>query len=270
MAVPVRKTVVIQVELEFSFYVLLCMAIRLLHHKFDDDDVRPFLRDYFDGCTPHSGGNSCGPVKASVLLLGCIAVQPHRKDEEDGDGPFKELSFLWPDEDAPSDSLQKSKTGAAEAGPHQPAAQPPLPGSEGQSDASSSAPTQPTPRSPEKHHPLNDVFEMLLSWFSAYRTLLRPKKFNPTARSVVQPPSNNDDAFCFDSLEDPSHIIDLKSNPLLDPQSDAGSESGTQSEGLDASPRRRRMTPLAPTRRPAPRYGRKRKSSVDVRISWRS
>ncbi|KAI0776259.1 hypothetical protein BD413DRAFT_264068 [Trametes elegans] len=226
-----RKTIVIQDELESFFHVLLYMAIRLLHHNFDDDDVRPFLRDYFDGCTPHSSGNSCGPVKANVMLFGCITVQPHRKDEEDGDVPVKELCFLWPDEDAPSDSSQKGKTDAAEVGPPQPTAQPPFPGSEGQSDASSSAPTQPRPQSPEKHHPLNDIFKTLLSWFSAYHTLRRPENLNPTARSVVQPPSNNDDALFFDSLEDSSDIIDLESNPLLDPQSDAGSESGTESEG---------------------------------------
>ncbi|KAI0776263.1 hypothetical protein BD413DRAFT_708959, partial [Trametes elegans] len=64
------KTIVIEDELESFFHVLLYMAIRLLHHNFDDYYVPQFLREYFDGYTPVITGSTSGMLKTGVMKTG--------------------------------------------------------------------------------------------------------------------------------------------------------------------------------------------------------
>ncbi|KAI0776256.1 hypothetical protein BD413DRAFT_669404 [Trametes elegans] len=224
------KTIIIQDELESFFHVLLYVAIRLLHHNFDDHHVPQFLREYFDGYIPLITRNTCGALKREVMTTGRILLWSE-KDQKDV--PPKKLLFISPSSDnAPTaghDGNDESGSSSLQV-PAQPNQSPgndeTLQQSEGSQEPSASPPS--TAPAPNYNHPLNHIVAKLLSWFKAYYTLQESDHDEPAVKRNVQPRAMTEDALQLSALDGDDY--DLASE-----HSDSEDSESSSSAAEDAS-----------------------------------
>ncbi|PIL33435.1 hypothetical protein GSI_04057 [Ganoderma sinense ZZ0214-1] len=191
---PYRK-IVVQDELEAFFHVLLYYAIRFLPHNLAENSVGKFLHDYFDAYTPGPLGHyTCGRAKIDAMEHGVISLRTYHGGE---DAKNVALRFRFPTaEEIQQLSSQNNK--AAATPPPSPRCAPSSPAPRSSPcPAGASHPQEPSPSPPssplfgsdltplpsedtmpptedktkEKDHPLNEIIQKLLSWFSAYYAL---------------------------------------------------------------------------------------------------
>lgn len=136
------KPIVVADELECFFHVLIYYAVRFLHHNLPDQFVGLFLNNYFDASSGHTqNGHLTAPaLKRASMKVGNISL--------DEFGVKDTLRFMWVDDAQPQDNALRNAGSNARAV---------------------------TTRT-DLEHPLNQLIETLLSWFSALYTLEAPKK----------------------------------------------------------------------------------------------
>ena len=206
---PFRK-IVIQDELEAFFHVLLYYAVRFLYHNLSRENVGHFLHGYFDDYTPNASGYRCGAMKLHAMESGVISLRRYNNDNDKHNlvlrfrrptaeelaeltrqknatstpnvlplpTPAPRLSTPAPPSDLSPASPRASLACDASLSPDSRSTSPAacsLFGSEltALSTAGSSPPPEDSPKQaePQKDHPLNDIIQRLLSWFSAYYAL---------------------------------------------------------------------------------------------------
>ena len=207
--------IVIQDELESFFHVLLYYAVRFLYHNLSHENVGHFLHNYFDDYSTHASGYRCGNVKLHAMETGVISLRSFNGDNDEKNIVLRfrcptaeELERLAPQKAAttspsvpsppsPNARLSSSappsspsraspRTASAYDATHSSDSRIASPGASSLfgseltalSTAGSSPPPEepPKPAEPEEDHPLNDIFERLLSWFSAYYALDAERK----------------------------------------------------------------------------------------------
>ena len=192
---PYRK-IVVQDELEAFFHVLLYYAIRFLPHNLAENSVGKFLHDYFDAYTPGPLGHyTCGRAKIDAMEHGVISLRTYHGGE---DAKNVALRFRFPTAEEirqlssqnekaaatpppsplavpSSPALRSSPCPAGAAHPRrEPSPSPPsspLFGSDLTPLPSEDAPPPHEDTTKEKDHPLNEIIQKLLLWFSAYYAL---------------------------------------------------------------------------------------------------
>ncbi|KAI0776292.1 hypothetical protein BD413DRAFT_610960 [Trametes elegans] len=217
------KKIVIEDELESFFQVLLYMAIRLLHHNIDDRDVPQFPRNYFDGYSACHDRIACGHLKSLVMTTGRIDWGVNKG--QDGVSRTGRLKFISP----PTDNARPlGQSGQVWSGSStlQPVAKPhdcvtPSQQSEGNQEPSSS--TSPTAPAPNYYHPLNYIFNMILSWFKAYYTLQYSGPEEPAVKRDVRPRATTAEVILINGLDsdDSDPDLDMDSEQSSSPVEDA-------------------------------------------------
>ncbi|KAI0776300.1 hypothetical protein BD413DRAFT_610967 [Trametes elegans] len=127
-----QKEITVADELESFFHVLLYQAVRLLHHNLCDASVPQFLHDYYDSFHPGPAGEAlCGPIKSQVISDGVISLKRYQPLPHRN--REHRLRFAWRSYPQSGDTAQ--------------------------------------PVVVDRSHPLNQILDTLLSWFSAHYRL---------------------------------------------------------------------------------------------------
>ncbi|KAI1785195.1 hypothetical protein LXA43DRAFT_149942 [Ganoderma leucocontextum] len=125
------KTITAADEIECVFHVLIYYAVRFLQHNLPDKFVGLFLKNYFDASSgmTQTGELTAPVLKREAMKTGAITLETY--------GVKGRLRFIWVDEE-PQGGGQDAEAAAR-------AVTPPL----------------------DYDHPLNELIDTLLSWFSA-------------------------------------------------------------------------------------------------------
>ncbi|PIL33433.1 hypothetical protein GSI_04055 [Ganoderma sinense ZZ0214-1] len=179
-------------EIECFFHVLIYYAVRFLHHNIPDNLVGLFVENYFyvaSGMTL-AGELNAPFFKRQAMTYGSIMLESY--------GVVDRLRFMWVDDDCDPQSVAQGASTVSRA-------------------------LAPTP--PDYRHPLNDLVNILLSWFHAVYAvdfLDRPAAiFRASSESGACPPRHRGGkpAVAADSDSEPERKLRYfsPSSPCTDP-----------------------------------------------------
>lgn len=169
------RPIILEDELESILHILLYIAIRFIRSNLNPGDVGQFLHYYFDSYTPSVTAYRCGSAKLDAMEHGVISLRRYNGDTDEGKLTLK---FYWPMSTASASSStppeSKSDPEASTSSQHipPPSDQPSSSTSPLHSDVDISTP-----------HPINFIFDELLSWFRAYYAEDKASKHSTTTDS---------------------------------------------------------------------------------------
>ncbi len=165
-----ERPIVLEDELESVLHILLYIAIRFIRSNLAPADVGQFLHDYFDSYSASATAYRCGSAKLAAMEHGVISLRGYNGDTDDRK---LSLKFYWSKSTAstsstPSESESDSEASTSSGSTPPPSTPPPsTPPPSDQPSSSTTAPLHPDVDL-SRPHPINFIFDRLLSWFKAY------------------------------------------------------------------------------------------------------
>ncbi|KAI0767044.1 hypothetical protein C8Q74DRAFT_926778 [Fomes fomentarius] len=167
------RPIVLEDELESVLHILLYIAIRFIRSNLAPANVGQFLHDYFDSYSASATAYRCGSAKLAAMEHGVISLRRYNGDTDDRK---LSLKFYWSKSTASTSSTSSESESDSEASGSTPS--PP------DQSSSSTAPLHPDVDL-SRPHPINFIFDGLLSWFKAYYAEDQATKDSVTKDSSV-------------------------------------------------------------------------------------